>query len=186
MVGAATTARTWRSTTPAPRSGSTPPNSGARTCSPPTTCPTPRPAGDVFTEITPLETLEQALEILDYDTFRKEQAEAREEGRFLGLGLSVYVEPTSMAGPHVAHRGRHRARRVERARSWRSSAPRRTDRASRPRWRRSSPTRSVSTYDDVTVVQADTQSTPYRPRNRTGSRTANRSRRKFSEKESPI
>ena len=56
------------------------------------------PAGQVFTEITPLETLEQALEMLDYEAFRKEQAEARAEGRYLGLGLSVYVEPTSMGG----------------------------------------------------------------------------------------
>src|SRR5207244_13629761 len=29
------------------------------------------PSGDVFTEITPLETLDQALEILDYDAFRQ-------------------------------------------------------------------------------------------------------------------
>ena len=72
------------------------------------------PAGQVFTEITPLETLEQALEILDYDAFRKEQAAARAEGRYLGLGLSVYVEPTSMGGADAAHRGRHGARRVER------------------------------------------------------------------------
>ena len=34
------------------------------------------PGGKLFQEITPLETLEQALEILDYDAFRKEQAAA--------------------------------------------------------------------------------------------------------------
>ena len=39
------------------------------------------PTGNVFQEITPLETLEQALEMLDYEAFRKEQAEALAEGR---------------------------------------------------------------------------------------------------------
>ena len=57
-----------------------------------------RAGRQVFTEITPLETLDQALEMLDYEAFRKEQAAARAEGRYLGLGLSVYVEPTSMGG----------------------------------------------------------------------------------------
>ncbi len=63
------------------------------------------PAGQVFTEITPLETLDQALEMLDYEAFRKEQAEARAEGRYLGLGICVYVEPTSMGGPTLHTEG---------------------------------------------------------------------------------
>ena len=58
--------------------------------------PFTNPAGQVFQEITPLETLEQALEMLDLDAFRKEQNAARAEGRLLGLGVSCYVEPTSM------------------------------------------------------------------------------------------
>jgi carbon-monoxide dehydrogenase large subunit len=48
-----------------------------------------------YDSITPAETLEQALEILDYDAFRKEQAEARAVGRHLGVGVSAYVEPST-------------------------------------------------------------------------------------------
>ena len=74
-------------------------------------------------EITPLETLEQALEILDYEAFRKEQAEARAEGRLPRPGLSVVRRADVDGRPHAGHRGRHRAGRVERTRSSRSSAP---------------------------------------------------------------
>ena len=128
------------------------------------------PGGQVFTEITPLETLDQALEILDYDAFRAEQARAREEGRYLGLGLSVYVEPTSMGGPTLHTEGC--TVRVES--SGRVVAYLGT----------TSHGQSVETtmaqvvadtlgvgYDDVTIVQADTQSTPYGP-GTGGSRTA--------------
>ena len=124
----------------------------------------------MFTEITPLETLDQALEMLDYEAFRKEQAEARAEGRLLGLGLSVYVEPTSMGGPTLHTEGC--TVRVES--SGKVVAFLGT----------TSHGQSVETtmaqvvadtlgvgYDDVTVVQADTQSTPYGP-GTGGSRTA--------------
>ena len=37
-------------------------------------------------------TLAKALEMLDYEAFRKEQAKAREEGRLLGIGFSTYIE----------------------------------------------------------------------------------------------
>src|SRR5260370_39294493 len=43
------------------------------------------PGAQEFVEITPLETLEQALEMLDYEAFRKEQAAARAEGRDLAV-----------------------------------------------------------------------------------------------------
>ena len=36
--------------------------------------------------------LNRALEIVDYDAFRKEQEEARRAGRYLGIGFSTYVE----------------------------------------------------------------------------------------------
>ena len=41
--------------------------------------------------------LNKALEMLDYDGFRKEQAEARQQGRYLGLGLSTYIEMCGIA-----------------------------------------------------------------------------------------
>jgi carbon-monoxide dehydrogenase large subunit len=51
--------------------------------------------GMPYDNISPTETLEQALAMLDYDAFRKEQAEARTVGRYLGVGVSNYVEPST-------------------------------------------------------------------------------------------
>ena len=48
-----------------------------------------------YDNISPLETFEQALEMLDYEAFRRIQAEALKAGRYLGVGTSTYVEPTS-------------------------------------------------------------------------------------------
>jgi carbon-monoxide dehydrogenase large subunit len=53
------------------------------------------PNGMPFDSITPLETFEQALAMLDYDAFRAEQAAARDVGRYLGVGVSTYVEPST-------------------------------------------------------------------------------------------
>jgi carbon-monoxide dehydrogenase large subunit len=53
--------------------------------------------GMQYTDVTPLETFEHALEILDVDAFRAEQAAARAEGRYIGMGTCTYVEPTSAA-----------------------------------------------------------------------------------------
>jgi carbon-monoxide dehydrogenase large subunit len=36
--------------------------------------------------------LNRALEMVDYKNFRKEQEQARKQGRYLGLGLSTYIE----------------------------------------------------------------------------------------------
>ncbi len=41
--------------------------------------------------------LNKALEIVGYADFRKEQAEARQQGRYLGLGISSYVEICGVA-----------------------------------------------------------------------------------------
>jgi aerobic carbon-monoxide dehydrogenase large subunit len=41
--------------------------------------------------------LEAALDILDYKDFRKEQEEARKDGRYLGVGFSSYVEICGVA-----------------------------------------------------------------------------------------
>ena len=57
--------------------------------------PYTNPNGMPYDRVTPLETFEHALEILDYDAFRREQAEARSAGRYLGVGTSTYVEPTT-------------------------------------------------------------------------------------------
>ncbi len=47
--------------------------------------------------VTPSETMEQALEILDVTAFRAEQVAARAEGRLIGMGLAVYMEPSAIA-----------------------------------------------------------------------------------------
>ena len=128
------------------------------------------PAGKVLQEITPLESLEKAVEMLDLPAFRAEQTAARAEGRYLGAGVCVYVEPTSMEAPSLATEGA--TVRVEA--SGKVTAFLST----------TSHGQSIETtmaqivadelgvdYDDVTVVQADTQSTPYGP-GTGGSRTA--------------
>lgn len=53
------------------------------------------PNGMAYDCISPLETFEQGLAILGYDAFRAAQAEARLAGRYLGVGTSNYVEPTT-------------------------------------------------------------------------------------------
>jgi carbon-monoxide dehydrogenase large subunit len=57
--------------------------------------PCMNPNGMPYSDITPLETFEQALTMLDYAAFRREQAEARAAGRYLGVGTCTYVEPTT-------------------------------------------------------------------------------------------
>jgi carbon-monoxide dehydrogenase large subunit len=128
------------------------------------------PSGNVFQEITPLETLEQALELLDYDAFRTDQAAARAAGRYLGVGICSYVEPTSMGSNTLATE----AATVKVETSGRVIAYLGT----------TAHGQSIETtmaqivadhlgvsYDDVTIVQADSRSTPYGP-GTGGSRTA--------------
>jgi len=57
--------------------------------------PYTNPNGMPYDSITPFETFDQALQMLDYDAFRVEQADARKKGRYLGVGMSTYVEPST-------------------------------------------------------------------------------------------
>ena len=50
-----------------------------------------------------ISSFERAIDMVGYDDFRKEQTEAREKGKYLGIGLSAYVEicgaaPSAVAG----------------------------------------------------------------------------------------
>ena len=63
------------------------------------------PNGMPYDHVAPIETLEQAVKILDHEGFRKEQREALAQGRYLGLGYSAYVEPTGAATGHLATEG---------------------------------------------------------------------------------
>ncbi len=49
-------------------------------------------------DVTSAACLEKLLENFDVAAFRKEQTAAREKGRYLGLGIATYVEPTGSAG----------------------------------------------------------------------------------------
>ncbi|HVL00271.1 MAG TPA: molybdopterin cofactor-binding domain-containing protein, partial [Dongiaceae bacterium] len=49
-------------------------------------------------DITPAECLEKLLAHFDVAAFRKQQEAARKEGRYLGLGVAAYIEPTGAAG----------------------------------------------------------------------------------------
>jgi carbon-monoxide dehydrogenase large subunit len=57
--------------------------------------PYANPNGMTYDAISPSETFEQALSILGYEAFRSEQAAARAGGRYLGVGIANYVEPTT-------------------------------------------------------------------------------------------
>ncbi|HEU5140753.1 MAG TPA: molybdopterin cofactor-binding domain-containing protein [Bacillales bacterium] len=46
--------------------------------------------------------LDKALEMLDYEDFRKEQEEARKQGKYLGIGFSTYVEICGLGPSKVA------------------------------------------------------------------------------------
>jgi carbon-monoxide dehydrogenase large subunit len=128
------------------------------------------PSGNLFQEITPRETLEQALEMLDYDAFRAEQAAARAEGRLVGLGISVYVEPTSMGSPTLATEAA--TVRVEASGSVVAFLGTTSHGQSVETTMAQIVADTVGVdYADVTIVQADTQSTPYGP-GTGGSRTA--------------
>ncbi len=63
------------------------------------------PNGMPYDHVAPSETFEQAVKILDHEGFRKEQREALEQGRYLGLGFSAYIEPTGAATGHLATEG---------------------------------------------------------------------------------
>jgi aerobic carbon-monoxide dehydrogenase large subunit len=46
--------------------------------------------------------LDKALKMIDYDGFRKEQAEARKQGRYLGIGVTTYTEICGLGPSQVA------------------------------------------------------------------------------------
>ena len=52
-------------------------------------------SGAVYENITPEETLTQALEMAGYEEFKAEQEAARAQGRYLGIGISMFIEPTA-------------------------------------------------------------------------------------------
>ena len=58
--------------------------------------------GMVFDSGSYRESLDEALRLVDYTGFKARQIEAREEGRYLGVGISPYVEPTGWGSEGAA------------------------------------------------------------------------------------
>lgn len=50
-------------------------------------------SGPTIEGVSALDTLERAVELVDYDGFRELQRRARQQGRLLGIGFSTYIEP---------------------------------------------------------------------------------------------
>ncbi|WP_036517691.1 xanthine dehydrogenase family protein molybdopterin-binding subunit [Nocardia sp. 348MFTsu5.1] len=67
--------------------------------------PVSNPLGMPYSDATPLETFDKAIEALDYPAFRREQEAARAAGRYLGVGTCSYIEPTSASTPFMATEG---------------------------------------------------------------------------------
>ena len=63
------------------------------------------PNGMPYDHVAPADTFEQAVKILDHEGFRKEQADALAEGRYIGLGFSAYIEPTAPSMGYFATEG---------------------------------------------------------------------------------
>ncbi|MDB6103687.1 MAG: xanthine dehydrogenase [Gammaproteobacteria bacterium] len=75
--------------------------------------PTSSCMGIPLEDITPAECLDKLLEKFDVAAFRKEQEAARKEGRYLGLGIAAYVEPTGAAGSIATMTGELAQVRIE-------------------------------------------------------------------------
>ncbi|HET9078438.1 MAG TPA: xanthine dehydrogenase family protein molybdopterin-binding subunit [Acidimicrobiales bacterium] len=54
-------------------------------------------AGLTYDQVTAAETLDQAADIAGYDAFRDRQAQLRAEGRLVGIGISLFTEPSGIA-----------------------------------------------------------------------------------------
>jgi aerobic carbon-monoxide dehydrogenase large subunit len=63
------------------------------------------PNGMPYEHVAPADTFEQAVKILDHEGFRKEQKDALEQGRYIGLGFSAYIEPTGAGTGHLGTEG---------------------------------------------------------------------------------
>ena len=75
--------------------------------------PTTTSLGLPLEDITPAECLEKLLDNVDVAAFRREQAEARKAGRYLGLGIAAYIEPTASAGSMAPMTGELAQVRIE-------------------------------------------------------------------------
>ena len=75
--------------------------------------PTTSCMGIPIEDITPAECLDKLLESFDVAAFREEQQAARKVGRYIGLGIATYIEPTGSAGSIATMTGELAQVRIE-------------------------------------------------------------------------
>ncbi|MCL6452782.1 MAG: xanthine dehydrogenase family protein molybdopterin-binding subunit [Alicyclobacillus sp.] len=63
------------------------------------------PSKMVYDKGSYLQSMEDALRLIGYEDFRKRQAELRKQGRYIGIGISVFVEPTASASSEAGSVG---------------------------------------------------------------------------------
>jgi len=101
--------------------------------------------------------LDRALELVDYENLRERQAEAREEGRYLGIGFSSYIEACGV-GPGLFSSGnvqfKPSGRVIVRAGTHSHGQGHRTSFAQIVADRLGVP------YDDIEVIEGDTAMVP--------------------------
>jgi carbon-monoxide dehydrogenase large subunit len=115
------------------------------------------PAGRTYDSGDYEKPLEAALEHVDYESFRERQAEAREEGRYLGIGFSSYIEACGV-GPGLFSSGnvqfKPSGRVIVRAGTHSHGQGHRTSFAQIVADRLGVP------YDDIEVIEGDTAMVP--------------------------
>jgi aerobic carbon-monoxide dehydrogenase large subunit len=117
--------------------------------------------GQYIDNVSPEETLEQCVAAIGYDAFRAEQARARADGRLLGIGLALYVEPQTNFGPYGNEPAHLRIAPDGRVDVYIASG-------SHGQGLETTTAQLTAEFlgvhvDDVTVHQGDTEATPYGP-----------------------
>jgi aerobic carbon-monoxide dehydrogenase large subunit len=117
------------------------------------------PLGIPMFDVSPAETLEQAVSMLDYEEFRVWQREQFAKGRLLGVGIGLYIEPQSMIGPYSTEPAHLRVQPDGTVDAYLGSG-------SHGQGLETTTAQLVSeflgvSFDDVTVHQGDTNETPY-------------------------
>ena len=117
------------------------------------------PVGLPLDHVSPAETLEQAAAMIGYDEFRRHQQEQFQRDGCSGSASGSTSSRRPRWGPTAPSRPTSGSSRA--AVSTCTSGRARTDKASRPPPRNSSPSTSVSLSTRSTVHQGDTSETPY-------------------------
>lgn len=119
-------------------------------------------AGLVYDQVTAAETLDQAAELSGYAELRRRQEQQRAEGRLVGIGISLFTEPSGIA------RGTLSTEAATVRVGFNGKVEVVTSSASHGQSLETTIAQVVADelgvgFEDVTVVQGDTATTPYGP-----------------------